>query len=303
MRLLMAPSWATTDRSNPLAYGGGMTTGTPAYTLNDGSTLPAIGFGTHPLRGEDGTEAMVSALDHGYRLLDSAVNYRNETEVGEAVRRSGLPREQVRISTKVPGRHHAYDLALQSLRDSAQRLGVDQIDLALIHWPNPSRQLYREAWRALVQARQDGLVASVGVSNFTERHLEEIIDDTGVAPAVNQIELHPHFPQGQLRIVHEQLGVRTQAWSPLGHGVELFGAEPVRRAAQQYGVSPGQVVLRWHVQLGTLPLPKSASPARQAQNLDVFRFELTEEEMLAVTELGRADGRLFGGDPDTHEEM
>jgi len=272
-------------------------------TLNDGTTLPRTGFGTYPLRGEDGIEAMVSALRLGYRHLDSAVNYENEAEVGEALRRSGVAREEVVVATKIPGRFHAKDLALQSLRDSAHRLGLEQIDLALIHWPNPSRDLYGQAWQALVEAQQEGLVRSIGVSNFTEAHLHRIIDETGVTPAVNQVELHPYFPQEQMRQVHRELGILTQAWSPMGKRNAPFAEPVVAEAAAAHGVTPGQVVLRWHVQLGSMPLPKSATPERQRANLDVFGFELSDDEMAAITALGRPDGRLFGGDPDTHEEM
>jgi diketogulonate reductase-like aldo/keto reductase len=276
---------------------------TSTHRLNDGTSLPAIGFGTYPLRGEEGIDAIESALHHGYRHLDTAVNYENESEVGEALRRSGLPREEVVIATKIPGRFHAHDLGLQSLRDSAARLGVEQIDLALIHWPNPSQGLYAQAWRALVAAREEGLVRSVGVSNFTREHLEHVIEDSGVTPAVNQVELHPYFPQEQMRRVHEELGILTQAWSPMGKRNAPFGEPAVAQAAEAHGVTPGQVVLRWHVQLGSMPLPKSATPQRQRDNLDVFGFELTDDEMAAITALGRPDGRLFGGDPDTHEEM
>jgi 2,5-diketo-D-gluconate reductase A len=275
----------------------------PTYALNDGTTLPAIGFGTYPLRGEAGTGAIVSALDAGYRLIDTAVNYQNEFEVGEAIRRSGVPREEVVVASKIPGRHHAYDDAIASVRESLERLGVEQTDLHLIHWPNPSRGTYVEAWRALVQLQKDGLVRSIGVSNFTEEHLTRIIDDTGVAPAVNQVELHPRFPQEELRRVHERLGIRTEAWSPMGKRRAPLDEDAVTAAADAHGVSPGQVILRWHVQLGSLPIPKSADPGRQAQNLDVFGFELTDAEVAAVSALAEPDGRLFGGDPDTHEEM
>jgi 2,5-diketo-D-gluconate reductase A len=275
----------------------------PTYDLNDGTTLPAIGFGTYPLRGEAGTSAIVSALEAGYRLVDTAVNYENEFEVGEAIRRSGLPREEVVVASKIPGRHHAYDDAIASVRESLERLGVEQTDLHLIHWPNPSQDTYVEAWRALVQLQKDGLVRSIGVSNFTEEHLTRIIDDTGVAPAVNQVELHPRFPQEDLRRVHERLGIRTEAWSPMGKRRAPLDEDAVTSAADAHGVSPGQVILRWHVQLGSLPIPKSADPERQAQNLDVFGFELTEAEVAAVSALAEPDGRLFGGAPDTHEEM
>jgi diketogulonate reductase-like aldo/keto reductase len=275
----------------------------PTYDLNDGTTIPAIGFGTYPLRGDDGTAAVLSALEVGYRLIDTAVNYDNEVEVGEAIRRSGVPRDELVVASKIPGRHHAYDDAIASVRESLDRLGLERTDLHLIHWPNPSQGTYVEAWRALVQLQKDGLVRSIGVSNFTEEHLTRIIDDTGVTPAVNQVELHPRFPQEHMREVHERLGVRTEAWSPMGKRRAPLEEDAVTSAAEAHGVSPGQVILRWHVQLGSLPIPKSADPGRQAENLDVFGFELTSDEMAAVSALGEDDGRLFGGDPDTHEEM
>lgn len=278
-------------------------TSIPTQTLNDANTLPAIGFGTYPLKGPDGIEAITSALDCGYRLLDTALNYGNETEVGEAIRRSGLVRDEIQVASKLPGRHHAYDEAVASLRGSLERLGLDHLDLYLIHWPNPSVDRYAEAWRALVDLQKEGLVRSIGVSNFTEKHLHRIIDDTGVTPAVNQIELHPYFPQVEMRAVNARLGILTESWSPLGKRQAPFTEPPVAAAAQAHGVTPGQVILRWHVQLGAIPIPKSATPERQRQNLDVFGFSLTDEEMTAITALGRSDGRLFGGDPDTHEEQ
>ena len=277
--------------------------GIPTYTLNDGTTLPAIGFGTYPLKGDDGIAAITNALENGYRLLDTAVNYRNEREVGEAIRRSGLPRDEFQVASKIPGRHHGYDDAIASVRGSLERLGLDHLDLQLIHWPNPSVGRYAEAWRALVDLRKEGLVRSIGVSNFTEAHLERIIDDGGVVPSVNQIELHPYFPQVEMRAVNERLGIRTESWSPLGKRQAPFTEPPVAAAAEKYGVTPGQVILRWQVQLGAIPIPKSATPERQRQNLDVFGFVLTDDEVAAITGLGRPDGRLFGGDPDKHEEQ
>lgn len=275
----------------------------PTYDLNDGTTIPAIGFGTYPLRGEAGTTAILGALEAGYRLVDTAVNYENEFEVGEAIRRSGLPRDEVLVASKIPGRHHGYDDAIASVRGSLERLGLEHTDLHLIHWPNPSQGRYVEAWRALVQLQKDGLVRSIGVSNFTEEHLTRIIDDTGVTPAVNQVELHPRFPQDHVREVHERLGIRTEAWSPMGKRRAPLEEDAVTAAADVHGVTPGQVILRWHVQLGSLPIPKSADPERQAQNLDVFGFELSEAQVTAISGLAETDGRLFGGDPDTHEEM
>ncbi|WP_265445314.1 aldo/keto reductase [Flexivirga meconopsidis] len=275
----------------------------PTYTLNDGSTLPAIGFGTYPLKGDDGIGAITSALGAGYRLLDTAVNYDNEREVGEAIRRSGLPREQVQVQSKIPGRDHGYDDALASIRGSLERLQLDYLDIHLIHWPNPSVGKFVEAWKALVAAREEGLVKTIGVSNFTGAHLRQVIDATGVIPAVNQIEMHPYFPQVEMRKVNDDLGIRTEAWSPMGKRQAPFDEPPVAEAAAAHGVTPGQVILRWHHQLGSLPLPKSATPERQRANLDVFGFELTDDEVAAITALGKSDGRLFGGDPDTHEEM
>jgi 2,5-diketo-D-gluconate reductase A len=278
-------------------------TSVPTYTLNDGNRLPVIGLGTYGLTGSGGVAAMVHGLELGYRLLDTAVNYRNEREVGEALRLSALPRAAVKITSKVPGRHHAYDEAIASTHASLERLGVEYLDLHLIHWPNPSVGKYVEAWRALVDLREQGLVRSIGVSNFTRQHLDRIIGETGVAPAVNQVELHPYFPQTELRRVHDDLGIRTESWSPLGKRQAPYGEKAVRSAADRHGVTPAQVILRWHHQLGALPIPKSGDRGRQAENLDIFGFELDDDEAAAITALGRPDGRLFGGDPDVHEEM
>lgn len=275
----------------------------PTHLLNDGHRLPAIGLGTYPLRGADGIAAMVSALEAGYRLIDSAVNYENEVEVGEAVRASGLDREDILVTTKVPGRFHAKDLAIRSVEDSLSRMRLDVLDLVLIHWPNPSRGLYVEAWEALVECRESGLVRSIGVSNFTEEHLDRIIEATGVTPAVNQVEIHPRFSQEQMVAAHERLGIVTESWSPLGKGTVDLTAEPIAEAARKHGVTPAQVVLRWHIERGLLPLPKSASPQRQRENLDIFGFELSPAQVQAISSMGVADGRRFDGDPDVHEEM
>jgi 2,5-diketo-D-gluconate reductase A len=280
-----------------------MTFDIPRYTLNDGQSVPVIGFGTYPLRGDDGVEAMVHALEAGYRLLDTAVNYGNEEEVGEAVHRSGLPREDIQVTSKIPGRHHKYDQAIGSVEESLRRMRFDYLDRVLIHWPNPGVGKYVEAWRALVELRNRGLVRSIGVSNFTEQHLHAVIEDSGVTPAVNQVELHPYFPQQEMVRVHTDLGIQTEAWSPLGKRSAPFAEPPVSEPSERYGVTPAQVILRWHLQRRSLPLPKSSTPQRQRQNLDLFGFELTDAEVDAITALARPDGRLFGGDPDHHEEM
>ncbi len=207
------------------------------------------------------------------------------------------------MTSKLPGRHHGYDDAVASVHGSLERLGLDYLDLHLIHWPNPSVGRYVEAWRALVDLRDQGLVRSIGVSNFTEEHLRQIIDATGVTPAVNQIELHPRFPQAEMRAVHDRLGIRTEAWSPMGKREAPLDEPVVVQAADRAGVTPGQVILRWHVQLGSLPIPKSGNPERQRQNIDIFGFELTDDELEGLATLARPGGRLFGGDPDHHEEM
>jgi len=280
---------------------------TPTRTLNDGHAIPALGFGTYPLKDEDGITAITSALDNGYRLLDSAVNYGNEIEVGRAAREwlkaTGTDRAELTVQTKLPGRHHDYEAAINSGMESYDRLQLDTIDVMLIHWPNPVTGKYRDAWRGLVELQKRGIVRTIGVSNFTAEHLGHIIEDTGVTPAINQIELHPYFTQEQMRAFHAEHGIVTQSWSPLGKRQAPYEEPAIADAATAHEVTSAQVILRWQVQLGNVPLPKSATPARQVENLDVFGFELTGDQMAAISALHREDGRLFGGDPDTHEEM
>jgi 2,5-diketo-D-gluconate reductase A len=273
----------------------------PSVTLNDGAWFPELGLGTYNLRGTEGVEAMVSAIETGYRLLDTAVNYENEREVGEAVRRSGAPRDELLVASKIPGRHHGRQEAIDSVKGSLGMLDLDRIDLHLIHWPNPSVGRYVDTWQGLIEARQQGLVRSIGVSNFTESMLTELIEETGVVPAVNQVELHPYFPQERLRAFHAQHGIRTESWSPLARRSELLTEQLLHELATIYEVTPTQVVLRWHTQLGSTPIPKSSDPDRQRENADVFDFTLTEEQIAAISALER--GRLWGADPDTHEEM
>lgn len=273
----------------------------PTVTLNDGTWFPELGLGTYNLRGEEGIEAIVAAIDSGYRLLDTAVNYENEREVGEAVRRSGTQRDQLLVASKIPGRHHGRQEAIDSIKGSLDLLGLDRIDLQLIHWPNPSVGKYLDTWRGMIEAREQGLVRSIGVSNFTEDMLTELIEQTGVVPAVNQVELHPYFPQAALRAFHETHGIRTESWSPLARRSELLTERILDELAVVHDVTPTQVVLRWHTQLGSTPIPKSADPARQRENADVFGFTLTADQVAAISALER--GRLWGGDPLTHEEM
>jgi 2,5-diketo-D-gluconate reductase A len=273
----------------------------PTRPMNDGNTLPAIGLGTYGLRGDAGTKAILSGLDIGYRLLDSALNYENEREVGEAVRASSVPREEILVTTKLPGRHHGYTETLQSFEESRKNLGLDYVDLYLIHWPLPRVGKYLDSWRAMIALRESEAVRSIGVSNFTEEQIEHLIAETGVAPAVNQIELHPRFSQPGMRKFDASHRILTESWSPLADRERLLAEEVIVELAEERGVTPTQLVLRWHVELGATPLPKSANPSRQRENIDVFSFELTDREMTAISMLESA--RLWGADPNTHEEF
>ena len=196
--------------------------GVPQYTLNDGTTIPAIGLGTWPLKGQEAVTAIAGALDVGYRLVDSAFNYENEGAVGAAVRASSVPREEIVVTSKLPGRHHAHDAAVRAIEESVLRTGLDHLDLYLIHWPNPNQHLFLEAWQAMVEARDRGLLRSIGTSNFLPEHVAALVAATGVAPAVNQIELHPLFPQGEQHAYDEAHGVRDEAWSPFGRGNQFL---------------------------------------------------------------------------------
>jgi 2,5-diketo-D-gluconate reductase A len=273
----------------------------PTTTLNDGHAIPEIGLGTYGLRNEAGIAALIAGIESGYRLLDTALNYQNEHEVGEAVRRSGVAREELFVTTKLPGRHHGFDETLASFEESRANLGLDYVDLYLIHWPLPKVDKFVESWQAMIALREDGRVGSIGVSNFTEAQLTRLIEETDVTPAVNQVELHPNFPQAALREFHVAHGIATESWSPLAVSASTTGNPIVTAVAEAHGVTPTQAVLRWHLQLGAIPIPKSGNPDRQRENLDVFGFELTEDEMASISSL--ESGRLWGGDPDTHEEF
>ncbi len=272
----------------------------PTHTLNDGTTIPALGLGTWPMDDTQAEQAVRGALQTGYRLVDTATNYRNETGVGRGVAGGPVPREDIVVTTKLPGRHHGYDETLASFEESRARLGLDYVDLYLIHWPLPRVDKYVDSWKAMIRLREEGLVRSIGVSNFTVGHIERLEKETGVLPSVNQIELHPFFPQEELRAFHAGKGIVTESWSPLGRGTALLEDPAVVTAAEAHGVTPGQVVLRWHIQLGALPIPKSADPERQRRNLDVFGFELSPAQMAAIADRPH---RRVGGDPETHEEF
>ena len=244
---------------------------TPHHQLLDGNSIPAIGLGTYNLTGEEGIASIEAAIESGYTLLDTALNYKNEAEVGEAVRRSGR-REELVITTKLPGRHHGYDETLASFEESRRNLGLDVVDLYVIHWPLPKQDKYVESWKAMIELRDRGLVRSIGVSNFTPAYIDRLEQETGVLPTINQVELHPRFPQAELRAFHASKGIVTEGWSPLARRKEASGEQVVMTIAEAHGVTPTQVVLRWHVQLGVVPIPKSGDVERQRENLDVFGF-------------------------------
>ncbi|NLC98070.1 MAG: aldo/keto reductase [Actinomycetales bacterium] len=265
--------------------------------------MPAMGLGTYGLRGIEGASVIESALDEGYRLIDTAVSYENEGAVGAAVRAADEPREDIFVTSKLPGRHHAKDQVGTCIEESLMRMGLDHLDLYLIHWPLPNQDRYVEAWQGLIDARDKGLVTHIGVSNFNADHIERLWKETSVLPEVNQIEIHPYFPQHEIVEFHRERDIITQAWSPLGRGSGLLIEPALLEIAIKYQITPAQVVLRWLVERGIVPLPKSASVERLAENLDVLDFELDEEDTVAIAALEQNGGRLWGGDPLTHEEM
>lgn len=277
-------------------------TSLPPFTAHNGFALPAIGLGTYGLNGDAGAASVTKAIDAGYRLLDSAFNYENEGAVGRGVADAATDRSEVIVTTKLPGRHHPAEKARWSIEESRYRLGLDATDLHLIHWPNPSQDEYVQAWSALVDAQQRGLVRQIGVSNFLPEHLERLERETGVLPVVNQIELHPYFPQAEQLAYHREHGIITEAWSPLGRGRELLEEQVIAEIAAAHGITPAQTVLAWHVAREVVSIPKASSPEHQQTNLAAASVVLEPAEVEAITALGRADGRLFDGDPRTHEE-
>ena len=277
------------------------TTGAPTRTLADGNTMPVLGLGTWPMDDDEAVVAVGDALRAGYRLVDTATNYGNEQGVGRAIRESGIPREEIFVTTKLPGALHGRREALAGLDESLARLGLDHVDLYLIHWPLPTIGRYVETWEALVELRSQGKARSIGVSNFTPAQIDEVVARTGVLPVVNQVELHPEFSQAELRAWHEAHSIVTESYSPLGPDTGVLGHPGIAAVAAAHGRTPAQVILRWHVQIGAVPIPKSSDPARLRQNLDVFSFELDPEQM-AVLDGVNCDNRT-GGDPETNVEL
>lgn len=276
---------------------------TEQITLNDGLKLPPIGFGTYKLNGAKGVESIKQAVAVGYRLLDSAFNYENEGALGKAIKECGVPREDLIITSKLPGRHHHYEKALSTIEESLYRADLDYYDLYLIHWPNPITGLYTEAWKALIEAKKRGLIRSIGVCNFLPEHLETLIKETGVTPSINQIELHPYFNQMDAIAWNKEHGIVTESWSPLERGGNILKERSIEEIADKYKKTATQIILRWHIQLGALPIPKGSSKEHQLENLDIFDFCLSQEEMNTINQLTKPDGRSNDQDPRTYEEF
>jgi len=268
----------------------------PPISLRGDVDIPQLGFGVFQVPPGDTAQVVTRAFETGYRHIDTASAYANEAGVGEALRAADLPRDEVFITTKCFNDDHGYDEATKALSTSLARLGLDFVDLYLIHWPVPSRDRYVDTWKAFVELRAQGLIRAIGVSNFQAPHLERVIEATGVVPAVNQVELHPRLQQPELRREHHELGIVTEAWSPLAQG-EVLEDPVIARIAEAHGKTPGQAVIRWHLQIGNVVIPKSVTPERIEQNFDVFDFELSEEEMDAIEQLDA--GERIGPDPDT----
>ena len=264
----------------------------PSIALANDVQLPQIGFGVYKIPDDEVAKAVRSAFDAGYRSVDTATLYENERGVGEAVRESGLPREEVFVTTKLWNTDHGYDQALRAFDTSLGELGLDYVDLYLIHWPVPEKDLYVETWRALEKLLADGKTRAIGVSNFDEAQLRRLLDEGDVPPAVNQIELHPWLQRPELRDFHRGHGIVTEAWSPLARGGELLGTDPIPNIARKHGKSPAQVVLRWHIEMDHVVIPKSVNPERIAENIDIFDFELEQQDIAAIAtlEAGRRVG-------------
>ncbi len=270
----------------------------PTLTLNDGNAIPAIGAGTWPLNDDEVREMCLTAFGLGYRLVDTAENYRNEAGVGRAVREAGLPREEVFVTTKINRQWHGD--AVAGVRGNLERLGLDYADLVLLHWPNPDQDLYVRAWEGLLEARELGLVKSIGTSNFKPAHLQRIIDATGVAPAVNQLQCNPYTERTAERAYDAEHGIVTESWSPLGAGNGLVGHPAVQEVAAAHDATTAQVLLAWHTQQGLLPIPKSANPGRLAENLAALNVRLADDEIAALTALEDPDYALVDSDVFGH---
>ncbi|GHI93610.1 MULTISPECIES: aldo/keto reductase [Streptomyces] len=272
-----------------------MSSKVPPITLNNGVEMPQLGFGVWQVPDDEAQTAVAQALEAGYRSIDTAAIYGNEEGTGRAIAASGLAREDLFVTTKLWNSDQGYDSTLQAFDTSLAKLGLDYLDLYLIHWPMPAREKYVDTYKAFEKLLADGRVRAIGVSNFLPEHLERLIGETSVLPAVNQIELHPHLQQHASRELHAEQGIATEAWSPLGSGKGILEIPAIVAIAQKHGRTPAQVVLRWHLQLGNVVIPKSVTPSRIKENIDVFGFSLDTEDLAAIRALN--EDRRLGSDP------
>jgi len=272
----------------------------PTVTLNNGVEIPQLGFGVFKVEPADTFDAVTTALGVGYRHIDTAEMYGNEKEVGEAIARSGLQRHEVFVTSKLNNNHHAYDDALVAFDGTLAALGLEQIDLFLIHWPLPAVGDFVETWRALEKVYSEGRARAIGVSNFQAGHLDRLLAEAEVVPAVNQIEAHPYLTQEPLRALNARHGIATEAWSPIGRG-KVLDDKTILEVAGRVGRTPAQLVLRWHIQLGNIVFPKSVKPERIEENFRIFDFELSDADMAAISQLDR--GERTGPDPDTFNHV
>ncbi|MEV4054658.1 aldo/keto reductase [Amycolatopsis sp. NPDC049688] len=272
-------------------------TSVPVIELNNGVRMPQLGYGVFQVPDDETATAVKTAIEAGYRSIDTAAVYGNEKGVGQAIAESGVARDELFVTTKLWNSAQGYDSTLKAFDDSMARLGLEQLDLYLIHWPTPKRDKFLDTWKAFEKLYADGRVRAIGVSNFQPAHLERLMDAANVVPAVNQVELHPYLQQAELREFDTKNGIATEAWSPLAKGGSLLGDPVVAELAVKHSRTPAQIVLRWHLQLGNVVIPKSVTPSRIEENFDLFGFTLTEEEVDSLTPLDR--GERTGPDPDT----
>lgn len=268
----------------------------PQVRLNNGMSMPQLGFGVFQVPNDETEAAVTAALEVGYRSIDTAKLYGNEEGVGAALAKSGIPRQELFVTTKLWNSDQGYDSALRAFDDSLRRLGLDQLDLYLIHWPTPKRDRFVETWRAFEKLLADGRTRAIGVSNFQPAHLRRVIDETGTVPAVNQVELHPYLTQAEVRAFDAEHGIATEAWSPLAKGGDLLKEPLVTSLASKYDRTAAQVVLRWHIQLGNVVIPKSVTPSRVRENFEIFDFELADDDVAGLSALDQ--GLRTGPDPD-----
>ena len=284
------------------AVAGGPGARVPLVELADGAHIPQLGFGVWQVENEKATPAVLEAIKAGYRLIDTAQGYDNEEGVGEAIAQSGVNRVDLFVTSKLRTRSMGYEGTLEGVQESLNKLGVDYLDMFLIHWPTPARDNYVETWRALIKAREDGLVRSIGVSNFLVPHLERIISETGVAPVVNQIETHPLYQQRDMRDFHRRNSIQQESYSPLGTGAVLKN-HTIAKIAEKHGKSPAQAVIRWHIQEGLVVIPKSVTPERIRENLEVFDFVLDTDDMRRIASLDDPKNGKTGSKPEDFNDL